>query len=484
MRLFGLDIIVRRTKSAPAGSALVDQSRGGWWPIIREPYTLAWQAGDEQSADTVLTYSALYACVTLIASDVGKCRLKLVQRDADNIWTEVMDPTPFGPVIRRPNHYQNRIQFYQWWLASKLLHGNTYVLKARDGRGVVTALYVLDPTRVTVLVAPDGSVFYELRTDNLGGASSLAGLAKTLTVPAREIIHDRMDCLFHPLVGVTPIYACGTAAYQGLKIQGNSTRFFANGSQPGGVLTAPGTITQPTADRVKAYWESEFSGNNVGKIAVLGDGLKYEAMTIKAVDAQLIEQLRWTGQDVCSAMHVPPHKVNVGPAPPYNQVEALNQDYYSQCLQIHFESLELLLDEGIELPKPYGTEFDLDDLIRMDSASKMKMATDGVAGGVFTPNEGRAKFDKRPVAGGDTPYLQQQYYSLAALNKRDTAAPPPPTPKPELTPAPGGTSESQPADAAAESQGEAAALIVALSDRLTPLQRRYLAPQEDADAAA
>ena len=35
------------------------------------------------------------------------------------------------------------------------------------------------------------------------------------------------------------------------------------------------------------------------------------------------------------------------------------------------------------------------------------------------PNEARAEIGLQPVAGGDTPYLQQQNYSLAALAKRD-----------------------------------------------------------------
>lgn len=433
MQIFGFSIT--RTKAMPPQLQLVDQSRGGWWPIIREPYTGAWQAGGEQSADTVLTYSALYACVTLIASDIAKCRLKLVQLGDDGIWVETTSPA-FSPVIRKPNHFQNRIQFYQWWLASKLLHGNTYVLKQRDARGVVVAKYILDPTCVTVLVAPDGSVFYQLAVDNL------AGLEESVTVPAREIIHDVMTPLFHPLIGVTPIYACGMAAYQGIKIQANSTKFFANGSQPGGVLVAPGAISQTTADNLKTYWETNFGGNNVGKVAVLGDGLKYEAMSVKAVDAQLIEQLKWTGLDICSAFHVPAYMVGVGSQPTYANAEPLNQQYYSQCLQIHFESLELLLDEGLDLPARYGTEFDLEDLIRMDGASKMKMATDGVGGGVLTVNEARAKFDKKPVTGGDTPYLQQQYYSLEALAQRDKDKPfakpaaPAPTPVPPEPPEP------------------------------------------------
>lgn len=422
MQIFGLTIA--RTKSLRAQLQLVDQSRGGWWPIIRESATGAWQRGEEQSADTVLAFSAVYACTSLISSDVGKCRLKLVEQDDDAIWGETQNPA-FSPVIRRPNHYQNRIQFYSWWMTSKLLHGNTYVLKERDGRGVVRAQHILDPTRVTVLVGPDGSVFYQLSADNL------AGLTEPILVPAREIIHDVMNPLFHPLIGVTPIYACGMAAYQGLKIQTNSTKFFVNGSMPGGVLTAPGQVSQDDVDRAKTYWQTEFGGgNNIGKVAVLGSGLKYEAMTIKASDAQLIEQLKWTGQDVCSAFHVPPHKIGLGQAPTYNQVETLNQDYYSQCVQIHFEAIELLLDEGLELPAKLGTEFEVEDLLRMDSAAKMKMVTDGLGKGVFTINEGRAKFDMPPVPGGDTLYLQQQYYPLDQLERgREPITPPAPPPK-------------------------------------------------------
>jgi HK97 family phage portal protein len=428
MELFGLSITraPRREKSypVPAGS-------GGWWPIwpnVQEPYTGAWQANAETSVETIVSHSAVFACVTLIASDIAKMRLRLVEQDDSGIWEERESPA-FSPVLRKPNGWQNRIQFIQWWIASKLIHGNTYVLKVRDGRRVVTGLYVLDPTHVRPLVSPDGSVFYALSADNL------ATLNESQIVPAREIIHDRMVSLYHPLVGVSPIHASAMAAIQGLRIQSNSTRFFLNGSNPGGVLTAPGAIAKETADRLKAYWDTNFSGDNVGKVAVLGDGLKYEQMFVNAHDSQLIEQLKWTAETVCSTFHVPPYMIGVGEAPTYNNIEALNQQYYSQCLQSLIEAIELALDQGLELPTGYGTEFDLDDLLRMDSATMMTTIQTGVAAGVLAPNEGRAKINLRPVRGGDTPYLQVQNYSLAALDRRDSAEPPPPTPEP--TPADG-----------------------------------------------
>lgn len=392
-------------------------NRGGWLGVVREAFAGAWQQNVEVNQDTVLAFSAVFACITLIASDIAKLRLKLVKLTDDGVWEEATSPS-FSPVIKRPNHYQNRIQFYETWVLSKLTSGNTYVLKIRDGRGVVIKMFVLDPRRVVPLVADDGSVFYRLMADNL------STLEEGLTVPASEIIHDRMNCLFHPLVGISPIFACGLAAMQGNAIQNNSARFFQNGSKPGGVLTAPGAIGEDTAKRLKEHWDANFSGDNAGKVAVLGDGLKYESMALSAADSQLIEQLRWSAETVCSAFHVPGYKVGVGSAPTNANAEVSNQAYYSDCLQSLIEAAELCLDEGLELPAPYGTEFDLDGLLRMDTPTLYKANNDAVGGGWMKPNEARRRAGLAPVEGGDSPMIQQQNYSLAAIARRDAQADP------------------------------------------------------------
>src|SRR6186713_561761 len=105
--------------------APVGTGRGGWFPVVREPYTGAWQQNQEITAETSLTYSAVFACATLIASDIGKLGLRLVQLDDDGIWTETTSAA-FSPVLRKPNRYQNRIEFITAWVMSKLIHGNTY----------------------------------------------------------------------------------------------------------------------------------------------------------------------------------------------------------------------------------------------------------------------------------------------------------------------------------------------------------------------
>src|SRR5690606_19244931 len=175
-------------------------------------YPGAWQQNVEVRAESVLSFHAVFACQTLIASDISKLRIKLVRQTDDRIWEEV-DNWSY-PVLYKPNRFQTRIQFIECWVLSKMRSGNAYVLlqRGRDDRGLerVEAMYVLDPNRVTPLLTETGDVYY--RRD----ADELAGVDQDIAVPARDIIHARLNCLFRPLGGLSPGTANWLAATQGL----------------------------------------------------------------------------------------------------------------------------------------------------------------------------------------------------------------------------------------------------------------------------
>lgn len=410
MNLFGLSITRQKASVVPT------RSQGGLLGFIRESFAGAWQQGVTlDNRQTILAFGAVYACVTRIAGDIAKLRIRLVSKE-DGVWMEVPATSPFWRPLVKPNDYETRVQFIANWIISKLLFGNTYVLKARnDARGMVTAMYVLDPRRVMPLITPAGDVYYQLGHDDL---ARVAG--DSIMVPASEVIHDRGPTLFHPLVGTSPLYACAMSATQGNRMQANSATFFQNMSRPSGILTAPGTISDETADRIKADWEKNYAEGKIGRLAVMGDDLKYSPMTISNDDAQLIEQLKWTGEDCARAFGVPGYKIGVGQMPANSNVEALEQQYYSGCLQIYLEAIEACLDEGLGLSAGMGTEFELDGLLRMDTATMYEALGKAIGAGFMAPNEARQRVNLPPKDGGDTPYLQQQNFSLAALNKRDS----------------------------------------------------------------
>lgn len=404
---------------------------GGWWPLIREPFSGAWQRNKEEVRGTVLSYPALYACIARIAQDIGKLPFTLKQYDKDGLQVTVENPA-YSPVLRKPNHYQTQSQFRESWILSKLTFGNTYVLKRRDNRGVVIGLYVLNPMRTKPLVSDSGDVFYELQTDNLSLIPDMEEF-ENLVVPAREIIHDREITLHHPLIGIPPLSAANWPAVKNLRILKSSAEFFANGASPGGILTAPGSISDETAERLSEYWNNNFTGENAGRVAVVGDGLKYEALSANAADSQLVEQMRYSDEQICQPFGVPPFIIGIGSIPAGMKVDDMANMYYNFALQTRIEHMESLLDEGLGISRPLGVELDLEPLLRMDPQKMSEVEGTKVKNSIATPNEARRKFGLKPLTGGDTVYMQQQNYSIEALAERDKNNPlalPEPEPAP------------------------------------------------------
>ena len=406
-------------KSLSAGFARISQSVGssrGLWPSVREAFSGAWQRNIEFTEEEVSSYSPVFACVSLIASDMAKLPINPIgYLKAGDVWTKRRD-ADLEKLLARPNAYQNRIQFVESWILSKLSTGNAYILLERTG-GKVTGMHVLNPQLVTPAVTPSGAVYYQLSSDNL------SGLEESITVPASEMIHDRFNCLFHPLIGMSPIWACAAAASQGLIIQKQQTKFFGEGALAVGILTTPDDIGEDEAARLKKQWEENYMGSGAtGKIAVLGNGLKFERMSMTAIDSQIVEQLKWTVEVVCMAFKVPPYMIGFGSPPAYGNIQAANQQYYSQCLQILIEGLELCLDQGLKLPDNEGVELDVDMLLRMDSKTHMEVQTMGTGAGILKLDEARKSIGRAPMKGGDSAFLQQQNYSVAALAERDKRA--------------------------------------------------------------
>ena len=388
---------------------------GDVWHTIHEPSMGAWQRNEEieVSKNDQMRHHAVFACVSLITRDIGKLKIK-TKKKVDG----VMQPcdSRVNSLLAKPNEFQNWQQFAEAWATSKSTNGNTYVLKVRNIFGDVWKLHILNPERTKPLVDPNGNVFYQVRRDRL------FNLDEDVVFPASEIIHDRFNCFYHPLVGLSPITACALSASQGISIQRNAQAFFANASRPSGILVAPGAISAETGAELKTNWDRNYSGMGNGRTAVLGDGMTYVPISVAANDAQLVEQLKLSGEIVCTAFSVPAFKVGLASLPG-GKISDHNDIYYSDCLQHYIESIEALLNQHLDTEDGVEVEFDLKALLRMDASSQMAYLKEGIGSSILSPNEARAELGYTPVAGGDSPMIQQQNYSLAALAARDATNP-------------------------------------------------------------
>lgn len=391
--------------------SLSSVSNGGGWSTVFEPFTGAWQRNIELKREDLLSFHAVFSCISAISKDIGKLPLELRKKNGA-IWVKATDKKL--QFLEKPNRFQTMQQFIEYYIVSKITRGNTYVLKFRNFLGEVEQLIVLNPDNVTPLIDDNGNVFYRI------GIDRLAQQHQSIILPASEIIHDRENCLYHPLVGISRVMASGMAAKQGSEIQKFGSSFFNNMSRPSGILTAPGKIDKADAKEIQTAWKENYSGGNIGGTAVLGGDMKYVAMSIPASDAQMIEQHKWAAEICCSVMGVPPFKVGIGSLPSGTKPEDMERIYLNSCLQSLIEAMENCLDDGLGLKaKGYEVFLDISVLLRMDSTSQMNFYSLGVQRGIIKPNEARSQFNYGPVDGGDSVYMQQQNYSLEALSKRD-----------------------------------------------------------------
>lgn len=417
--------------------------RGGWGGFgrrITEPFAGAWQMNVEEKQCDILCYPTLYACLSRISRDIGTLPFLLQQEDSSGIWNNVDNPA-YSPVLRKPNHYQTAQQFREAWALSLLIHGNTYVLKQRDERNVVVKLYVLDPCRVMPMVAETGDVFYQLNYPTADNLLPNTYPGEQIIVPARDIIHDRLNTFHHQLIGVPPLCAAYWPVVKNLKILKNAASYFANGANPGGILTAPAGMSKEDADDVKSYWNTNFTGSNSGKVAVIGADMKFTSFAFKSSDSQLVEQLRYSDEQICQPFGVPPFIVGIGSIPAGMKVDDMMGMYERLALGPIIDGMETQLEEGLAISWPLGIEMDTDPLLRMDPQKRAevwgKMGSDGLA----TPNEGRRRFNLRPLEGGDTVYKQMQDLPLAEAAKNTVQPKEAPAPEPDPDPEP--TEEDQ-----------------------------------------
>lgn len=383
---------------------------GGAGAGVREPYAGAWQNGGEirtSQRKSPLAHSAVYTCINIISSDISKLPMKVKRPRVGAPGMEDHVNHPINRVLRNPNRYQTALQFLLYYFASKLWTGNVYVLLFRDSRGVVESMHVLDPSTVTPAVTKEGDVWYLVK------ANDLNKLAEDTYIPARDVLHDRAMALFHPLIGVSPLYAAAVSANIGNSISSNSEQFFENMSRASGVLTAPGDIPPATADRLKKEWDGNYSGLGFGKVAVLGAGLEWKPLAITAADAQLIEQLRFTVEDIGRVYRVPSFMLGELAKQTYRNSEQSARMYYQGCLSHHIESAEQCFTAKFEMEGGVRVMFDLSPLFRMESDVRYETHAKALSAGIKSINEVRAEEDLPPVKGGEEPRMQVQYVPIS-----------------------------------------------------------------------
>lgn len=334
-----------------------------------------------------------------------------------------------------PNPFESGSEFQARCFRYVVLHGMACVLGLRNNRFEVAQMYVLEPGTWTLYIDPESrEPFVMVNQDGLLGKLEDA----TMIVPMRDIfIFKWATSRSNPLLGQSPLEAAGMAGAVYTALSRSQAAFFHNMRRPSGALITDEKLTQDQMRQLRSAFDEQAKSMQSGGVPILAGGLKWNPMSITSQDAEAIETLKMTTEEIARAVGVPPPLLGQLDNATLSNVEQLVSHWMSISMGGLIEQFERGLDRLFGLDSINNRiEMDITALLRTDFAERMQSYGRAIQGGVMTPNEVRKKEGLSPVSGGDDIFLQRQMTSvglLAQLNANELTnnAEPPPAAPPE-----------------------------------------------------
>jgi HK97 family phage portal protein len=262
-------------------------------------------SGKAVTERTAMQTTAVYACVRILAEAIAGLPLHLYNYTADGGKARALRHPLYYLLHDEPNPEMTRFVFRETLMAHLLLWGNAYAQIVRDGRGRVLALYPLLPSKMDVSRTAGGALVYAYRRDRDESRNNPDG--GTVYLRRDEVLHIP-GLGFDGLIGYSPIAMSKNAIGMAQATEEYGASFFSNGAQPGGVLEHPGVIKD--AQRVKDSWNAAYQGSgNAHRVAVLEEGMKFQAIGIPPEQAQFLETRKFQINEIARIFRVPPHMV-------------------------------------------------------------------------------------------------------------------------------------------------------------------------------
>jgi HK97 family phage portal protein len=405
---------------------------GGWLSASVGRYWNWWQSG--YNLQPYGEHRAMVeACVSAYSQTVPMCPGDH-WRKLENGGRERVSNSALSRIMRRPNDYQSISDFLLNLTRRLYEAGEAFALAIRNNRGEITELHLMRIGQPWI--AEDGSIFYSLS----GNEIVYRRIELSVPVPARDVLHVRLQTPRHPLKGESPILAATLDLAMSGAALSQQIQFYLNQARPSFLLETDAVLKREQAQELRSWWDEQTQGENAGRTPILTAGLKAHPIETNAVDAQLAEMLKMSDQNIALTMRVPLQIFGLG-GNTYSSTELLMQSWIASGLGFtlnHIEEAFGLLFGLKGVPDEY-LELDTKALLRSAYRERIEALARGVISGIYSPDEARASEDLPRVAGGhgDMPRVQQQVVPLSYGSDLQPPSPNAPAPPPPAEPPPG-----------------------------------------------
>lgn len=355
-------------------------------------------AGVPVTVDGSLRLAAVLGAVLLIAESLASVPLSLYERLPEG-GRRRRDDHPLHRVLHDlANPLQTAFDVRAQTLAHRLLHGNSYCEIEWSAEGYPVALWPLDPQRVGVMVLADRSLVYTYWSDSVGG----------LALPAWRVHHQR-GLSMRGFVGLSPIRTAMNAVGLGLAMEEFGARYFVNGAAPSVVLSHPAKLGPEAVKNLRASFEMQWAGlSNAHRIAVVGEGVKPELMTVPIAESQFLQSRQFQIKEIARIFRTPPGLLGETETATYASAEQEILRFRELTLGPWAERAEKEIYRDLLTEEEQRTLFAQHTMAKLQATDlKTRYETYQISknAGILTTNEIREMEERNPVKGGDALWM-------------------------------------------------------------------------------
>lgn len=403
-----------------------EESNDGGWSV-----KLSGEDGDGNCKDTIvnlngkkcyvskeaaLSLAAAYACIDRISTAVAMMPFKII-KIVDEEEVEVTEHPARKVLEFEPNEWQTPFTLRRQ-MTVDVLNGNGYVWIIRNNvSGEIHELRYCDE-RSTDLINISGSRWVYHHVDEYGIFH---------VIYPEDMIHVRA-LGNNGRKGLSPIQLHASSIRMGLDMQSYGESFFNGGAKPSGIVSVKGTLQEKSWEKLISIWNrnafSASNGNKKNNVMFMPADIDYNPISVSPIDAALIQSMKLTRSEIGGIFNVPSYMIGDMDKAYSGNVTAMMVGFVKNTIQPWVTNIEQEISKKVltedELLSGYMVKMDMSELMRGTPEEIMKLANEGVKGGLMTRNEGRVKIGYRRIK--DDPTMDVCLVNVSQSNFADTDA--------------------------------------------------------------
>lgn len=204
--------------------------------------------------------------------------------------------------------------------------GESFWVMTKNSRGIPIELWWAKPDRMRIVPHPDNYIegyIYEWNGERI-------------PFTADEVVWLRYPNPLDEYTGLSPISSARLGIETGVSALRSNANIFKNGVQLAGVLSPmdkDATWQREQVDALREMLDKRFRGvDKAHRIAILGQSAMFSPMSISPKDAQFMELMTWTRQDIAMVFQVPPELIGDHTHATYSNINQAYKGFWTDCL--------------------------------------------------------------------------------------------------------------------------------------------------------